>query len=101
VHVDPFFVANLVVGGLLLTTIGFAIAWTRARERAIRAELSRGPISRDAETRFDQLQHTLEAVAIEVERVSEAQRYTARLLAEQRGSGAERTRLSGQVNTPH
>jgi hypothetical protein len=34
------------------------------------------------EQRFDQLQQSVDAIAVEVERIAEAQRFSARLLAE-------------------
>jgi hypothetical protein len=35
------------------------------------------------EQRFDQLQQSVDAIAVEVERIAEAQRFSAKLLAEQ------------------
>jgi hypothetical protein len=34
------------------------------------------------EARFDQLQQSVDAIAVEVERIAEAQRFSAKLLAE-------------------
>jgi hypothetical protein len=36
------------------------------------------------EARFDQLQQSVDAIAVEVERIAEAQRFSAKLLAEKR-----------------
>jgi hypothetical protein len=36
----------------------------------------------DVEQRFDQLQQSVDAIAVEVERIAEAQRFSAKLLAE-------------------
>jgi hypothetical protein len=66
----------------LVTTVGFAIAWVRARERALRTRievLSPAPVTAASAT---QLERAIEAIAIEVERISEGQRFTTRLLAE-------------------
>jgi hypothetical protein len=99
---DPILVANVVIGALFVSSVGFAAAWLRARERAIRAELSRPRLPAEAEARLDQLQQTVEAVAVEMERVAEAQRFTARLLAERGGvDAAARPRGPERVITPH
>src|SRR4051812_15367732 len=72
--------------GLSVTTIGFAVAWLRARERAIRAELhgsaAAGWLPAQTESRFDRIDQAVEAVAIEVERVAESERFQSRLMAE-------------------
>jgi hypothetical protein len=40
------------------------------------------PNTAQFEQRFDQLQQSVDAIAVEVERIAEAQRFSARLLAE-------------------
>jgi hypothetical protein len=40
------------------------------------------------EQRFDQLQQAVDAIAVEVERIAEAQRFSAKLLAEKRDAPA-------------
>ena len=76
--------------GLLLTTIGFGVAWFRARDRAIRAEtmLKSIPAQHDAD-RFDRLDLAVDTIAVELERISEAERFQTKLLAE-RGVGGGR-----------
>ena len=55
--------------------------------RLVRALSAKAP-KRDApnvfqmEQRFDQLQQSVDAIAVEVERIAEAQRFSAKLLAE-------------------
>jgi hypothetical protein len=93
-------VANIIIGSLLATTVGFAAAWMRVRERAIRAEMAQR-LPQDVEARFESLQRAVDAIAIEVERISEAQRFSAKLLAERSPASAERPRVPGQVTTPH
>ena len=67
---------------LLVTTVGFAIAWVRARERALRAELEAlRPQARMAPP-TDALERAIDSIAVEVERISEGQRFVTRLLAE-------------------
>jgi hypothetical protein len=66
---------------LFSTTLGFAIAWIRARERALRAEGRARPLESSVSTQ-DRLERAVDAIALEVERISEGQRFVTRLLAE-------------------
>ncbi|HTI62706.1 MAG TPA: hypothetical protein VL524_04305 [Gemmatimonadaceae bacterium] len=68
--------------GLLVTTVGFAIAWVRARERALR--LRAEPIRRAdvSLANADRLEDAIGAMALEVERIGEHQRYMTKLLAD-------------------
>lgn len=82
--VVPEFVAiilGMVASGLLASTVGFGIAWFRARDRAIRAEavLKTIPAQYDAE-RFDRLDLAVDTIAVELERISEAERFQTKLL---------------------
>ena len=100
---EPIVVANIVGCTLFASAVGFAAAWMRARERAIRAELKSQSLPRDTEARFDRLQQAVEAMAVEVERIAEAQRYSAKLLTEraERSPVLERPRGPERVITPH
>lgn len=60
-----------------LSTIG--IMTTRAIQRSRRHLLPRGDGS---DERLEQLQQSVDAIALEVERIAEAQRFSAKLLAE-------------------
>jgi hypothetical protein len=67
--------------GLLVATY---VVWQlmRARQREVRpTEL--------AEERLDRLQQSLDAIALDVERIGEAQRYAAKVLAERARNSAE------------
>lgn len=82
--------------GLLSTTLLFATLWIRARERALRSRLAQ----QEPEALREDVTHLVQAVdaiAIEVERISEAQRFTALTLAERSGS----RRVPERVITPH
>ena len=63
------------VGGLALVYVAsrFALAAARVKER--------GPARLDDGT-LEQLQQSVDSIAIEVERIAEAQRFTAKLAAE-------------------
>ncbi len=80
----PEFVAGVLVivaGVFLLTTIGFGIAWFRARERAIRLERDHVPAGVGGSAELARIEQAVEAIAIEVERMSEAERFQTKLLA--------------------
>jgi len=67
--------------------VGFLVAWrmTRAELRRLRGDaqpkqsLAAAPPSAD---RFERLEQAVESIALEVERISEGQRFTTRLLSE-------------------
>ena len=91
----------VVSSALLGSTAMFAWLWTRARERALRAELERRP-QLDPMVDLQTLAHTVEAMAIEVERIAEGQRFTTRLLSERKdGAAAPANRPPERVITPH
>ena len=77
---------------LLLLPVVFALTrhmWMRRGTHVNRLSALKSSL------RLERIVHTLESVAIEVERISEAQRYSARLLAE-RGTEAAEHRLASR-----
>jgi hypothetical protein len=99
--IDLLLFTNVVLFG---SALGFAIAWVRAREHRLRDRAER-MASHDAETsRTDRIEQAIDAIAVEVERLSEAQRQTARFFAEREKAPAEfsNPRLAGErITTPH
>ena len=61
-------------------SMAWAVAW--AWSRWLNRPRQLPPASDESERRLARLEMAMEAVAIEVERIGEAQRYTARLLEE-------------------
>jgi hypothetical protein len=89
----------LASGGLFTTTVAFAALWVRARERAVRAEsLLEG--ARIGAARPDSSGIALDAIAEEVERIGEGQRFLTRVMSEQANRGALPSRQPGSI-TPH
>lgn len=87
---DPFFVqpelVGLVLGALallLLMVIGYPIARAMAR-RMDRASEKAAVAAGSEETlaRLERIEHAVETMAVEIERISEGQRFTTRLLSE-------------------
>ena len=74
---------NGVMAGGFFTLLLFPIALLYARRRWRRGAAKRaGQTPAASPDRFDRLEHGIEAIAIEVERVSEGQRFVTKLLSE-------------------
>ena len=69
--------------GVCLTLMVIMVAWARAfgRRATARAGMAAG-VSPDLGLRLERIEQSVDAMAVELERVSEAQRYSARLLTE-------------------
>ena len=76
------FLMLVVTPTLLVSTIGFAVAWVRARERALRAESAGRVGAPEAPASVARVEQALSAVAVEVERIGEHQRYLTKVLSE-------------------
>ena len=50
--------------------------------RALQKKPAPSQVTRATDARLDQLQQSIDAIAVEVERIAEAQRFSAKLLAE-------------------
>lgn len=91
----------LVIASILFgaSTIGFAVAWMRARERAIRAEsrIERLPAG---ETRIELLEQSMENVAEEVGRIAEGQQFMSRVMMERADRDRENRMRAARVPTP-
>jgi membrane protein implicated in regulation of membrane protease activity len=90
---------------LIATAVGFAVAWRRAARRARREE-SRLLASTPEMGRIARLEQAVEGMALDVERIAEGQRFTARLLAEvhervARPQLPDQPVASPRVITPH
>lgn len=108
---DLIILLMMSTSGLFVTSAVFLTAWLRARERAIRAELGAPRQPRiPAEREDSRLNQAVEAMAMELERVGEGQRFLTRLLADRVAAEANRdARRSpdptgpggGRIITPH
>lgn len=65
------------------TTVFATVAWIKARERAIRAE-QKVLSMLGSEQRLDRIEQAIDAVALDVERIAETERFASKLLAEGR-----------------
>ena len=78
--------------GAFATAIVLAIGvpLVRAYSRRMEAESRNPRIPTEVAARLERIEQSLDAVAVEVERISEGQRFTTRLLSEGRGQGEPR-----------
>ena len=100
IHIPHFMQLVALCGaGLFTSTIGFAALWIRARERATRAEsLLEGMRMMGAREGGS---IALDAIAEEVERIGEGQRFITRIMSEQvNRASVPAPRVSGSI-TPH
>lgn len=82
----------LVPFGAFATAIVLAVGvpLARAYARKMDAESKNPRIPTEVSGRLERIEQAVEAVAIEVERISEGQRFTTKLLSEGRGVGDAR-----------
>ena len=88
---------------LLTTTVGFATLWLRARERLRRDSLDRARRV-EASPDIQHLVHAVDSIAVEVERISEGQRFTTQILSDRVLNDTpqqKRVSSTGRVITPH
>jgi hypothetical protein len=94
------------VAGSIALTAGFLGAWLGARfanrrmVQLLRETLPTNQQQAMTNAQLDELSGALDAVALEVERLAEGQRFTAKLLADNAPSRHVSTRVPGAV-TPH
>ena len=96
-HADELFA--LISAGFFFTTIVFAALWVRARERAARAESFLDGFR--LMSHRDVASPALDAIAEEVERIGEGQRFLTRVMSEQASRASlPQQRAPGSI-TPH
>lgn len=81
---------------MAVTAIGVPIA--RAYARRLDREPSRPELPSDVTARLERMEQALDSISIEVERISEGQRFTTKLLAE-RNTGVRAGVSDGQTST--
>jgi len=96
----------LVLSNIILfgSTLTFITLWIRARERAIRANSEPKRRVESDNPDMERLVNAVDAIAVEVERISEAQRFTTKVLVDRADTGPVAKRLAAapeRVITPH
>lgn len=77
--VANFAVVAVIIVGMVGSLSGILVWMMRGLKQKTSARELADPLY---EQRFDQLQQSVDAIAVEVERIAEAQRFSAKLLAE-------------------
>jgi hypothetical protein len=92
----------LVPFGAFATAIVLAIGvpLARAYSRRMDNESKNPRLPSEVAGRLERIEQAVEAVAIEVERISEGQRFTTKLLSEPRGANEPRQSPSSPAKTP-
>ncbi len=85
---DIFFIGSFFLTAIVLA---FGIPLTRAYIRRKDAELRQTPPVGDA--RLARMEAAIESMAVEIERISEGQRFVTKLLAERDGAPRQNARL--------
>ena len=86
---------------LAFIAVGLPVARAIARRMDRQGSATPAPFPSDVSDRIERIEHAVEAIAIEVERVSEGQRFTTKLLSEMRapatlGAGAAAGQFAGE-----
>jgi hypothetical protein len=97
---DPGIVFGVIgiCGAAAVTVKAIADATVRHAEVTHRAKSSNDTAS---DARLARLEIAVEAIAVEVERISEGQRFTTRLLSEQAQRVTPRLERPERIDTPH
>lgn len=84
--VDPVWIPILGIGMIPVLAIGIPLS--RAFARRMDAGAQRVTIPSDVTARLARMEQAIDAIAVEVERIAEGQRFTTRLLSERAAPAA-------------
>ena len=77
--VSPILIPIFAVAAIPITAIGYPIARAYARRERPNGG---APVPPDVAARLERMEQAIDSIAVEVERISEGQRFTTKLLAE-------------------
>jgi hypothetical protein len=66
----------------MIAIVSVGIPYVRGMNRRMEKELSGPKVPDDVSARLERMEHAIDAIAVEVERISEGQRFTTKLLSE-------------------
>lgn len=88
IYADPGEIIGILGSLTIIGAVLFPIA--RALGRRIEGKAQAPQVAAGTDARLDRIEHAVEAIAVEVERISEGQRFTTKLLADRSAEGAPR-----------
>ena len=77
---DPILIPIIFVSSIPIIAIGYPLA--RAFARRLDQKPVGAPTPTDVAMRLERMEHAIDSIALEVERISEGQRFTTKLLTE-------------------
>jgi hypothetical protein len=89
IYTDPGELIGILGSLTIVGAVLYPIA--RALGRRIEGKPAAAQIAPATDARLDRIEHAVEAIAVEVERISEGQRFTTKLLAERQPADAPRS----------
>ena len=94
--ISELWIPIIAVSSLPVMVIGFPLA------RAFAKRMGESPVAHaipsDVSARLERMEHAIDSIAIEVERISEGQRFTTKLLSERTSSAAIGTGAPAQTS---
>lgn len=84
----------------MVVAIALGVPIIRALSRRFVDRPRPTPIDNDLKVRLERIEQAIDAVAIEVERISEAQRFQARLMTEGRGGASPGSAVESRAKDP-
>jgi hypothetical protein len=81
--IDGVWVPIILFATMPVVAIGYPIA--RALARRIEGEGTRPAVPSDVSARLERIEQSIDSIAVEVERISEGQRFTTKLLSDKAG----------------
>jgi hypothetical protein len=79
-HLDGVLIPIIAVASVPIIAIGLPLA--KAYARRMEARPNTRALAPDAAARLERIEQAIDAIAVEVERISEGQRFTTRLLSD-------------------
>jgi Na+-transporting methylmalonyl-CoA/oxaloacetate decarboxylase gamma subunit len=84
-----------IAGMTMVVLLVLGVPFVRALVRRWEREPARPAVSSDVAARLERIEQAVEAVAIEVERISEGQRFTTKLLSDRAADAVSQPRAAG------
>jgi hypothetical protein len=82
--IDGVWIPIIMFSSVPIIAIGYPIA--RAYARRIEGTAARPAVPGDVTARLERMEQAIDSIAVEVERISEGQRFTTKLLSERTGA---------------